>query len=206
MNNDSNNFIESTWLLIANEVLPKIKEEAINNEKFMKIINEFLSLPESVQKVIYIDYFQEFIKSKPISIDRFATIMKEKIEKCKENNIDLYKLKLEEENKKAQDAQIFEALKKIYQSKSGVENEDSSWFKEYVSKRRAQINNMTKEERAIHFYEEGFIPPKDDADLLLSIGRIDQQTYQRIIEYINNGSSRCRIPEIYDKNSAGMID
>ena len=62
MNNDSNSFIESTWLLIANEVLPKIKEEAINNEKFMKIINEFLSLPESVQKDIYIDYFQFCIK------------------------------------------------------------------------------------------------------------------------------------------------
>ena len=56
------------------------------------------------------------------------------------------------------------------------------------------------------YLEEGFIPPKDDADLLLSLGQIDQQTYQRIIEYTNNGSSRCRIPEIYDKNSAGMID
>lgn len=106
------NLTESAYKLVV-EQLSFVK--SFSNKKqinVMNIIKDFWNLPESIQKDISTKYYLEYLEGKPVSINRFANIMKEYIEYCKTNNINLDELRLEEDRKKAEDANrsVLEAM------------------------------------------------------------------------------------------------
>lgn len=64
-------------------------------------------------------------------------------------------------------------------------------FNEYEIKRRRQIAEMSKEEKALYFYSNGlFVPTNiEDIDILFNLGKIDQETRDNLISNISSNKA-----------------
>ena len=87
------NFNDASYQFITYDLFLILKSHTEDNEMYQNMIKDYLSLPESVQKIIASKFMEEFLQNKPVSISRFINITKEVLESYKSRKIDLNKLK-----------------------------------------------------------------------------------------------------------------